>query len=99
LLAWLDLEAPDEAEIVLLREEFAFHPLAIEDAVRDHERPKVDTYPNYYLIACSLIAGIYGMNFAFMPELSWRYGYAFALGLMLAAGLGLGRYFRSRKCW
>lgn len=48
-ITWLDLEAPDEREIALLREEFAFHPLAIEDAVRDHERPKVDAYPSYYL--------------------------------------------------
>jgi magnesium transporter len=47
---WLDLEAPDEREIALLREEFDFHPLAIEDAVRDHERPKVDRYPTYYLL-------------------------------------------------
>lgn len=46
---WLDLEAPDAAEIALLTDEFAFHPLAIEDAVRDHERPKVDAYPSYYL--------------------------------------------------
>lgn len=28
------------------------------------------------------IAGIYGMNFEFMPELRWKYGYAFALGLI-----------------
>ena len=48
-VVWLDLEAPDEREIALLHTEFAFHPLAIEDAVRDHERPKVDPYPSYYL--------------------------------------------------
>lgn len=30
------------------------------------------------------IAGIYGMNFALMPELQWRYGYPFALGLMVS---------------
>jgi len=47
---WLDIEAPDEAEVAVLRDEFGFHPLAIEDAVRDHERPKVDAYPHYYLI-------------------------------------------------
>ncbi|HMQ34989.1 MAG TPA: magnesium/cobalt transporter CorA [Chloroflexaceae bacterium] len=47
---WLDLEAPDEGEVALLREEFAFHELAIEDAVRDHERPKVDAYPSYYML-------------------------------------------------
>jgi magnesium transporter len=32
----------------------------------------------------TLIAGIYGMNFAHMPELGWKYGYAGALGLMTA---------------
>jgi magnesium transporter len=32
----------------------------------------------------TLIAGIYGMNFAHMPELGWQYGYAGALGLMTA---------------
>ncbi|MEI7644971.1 MAG: magnesium/cobalt transporter CorA [Chloroflexales bacterium] len=49
-LVWLDLESPDEAEVGLLRDEFGFHPLAIEDAVRDHERPKVDAYDGYYLL-------------------------------------------------
>ncbi|NTW97819.1 MAG: magnesium and cobalt transport protein CorA, partial [Oscillochloris sp.] len=49
-LVWLDLESPDDAEVALLRDEFEFHPLAIEDAVRDHERPKVDSYDGYYLL-------------------------------------------------
>lgn len=49
-VVWLDLEAPEEHEVILLRDEFGFHPLAIEDAVRDHERPKVDAYSSYYLI-------------------------------------------------
>ncbi|MFV9504216.1 MAG: magnesium/cobalt transporter CorA [Oscillochloridaceae bacterium umkhey_bin13] len=49
-LIWLDLEAPDEVEVALLSEEFGFHPLAIEDVVRDHERPKIDRYPGYYLL-------------------------------------------------
>ena len=31
----------------------------------------------------TLVAGIYGMNFDHMPELHWRYGYPFALGLMV----------------
>jgi magnesium transporter len=34
------------------------------------------------LMVMTLIAGIYGMNFRFMPELQWRLGYPFALGLM-----------------
>jgi magnesium transporter len=41
------------------------------------------------------IAGVYGMNFKTevspwnMPELYWRYGYPFALGLMLAVAVGM----------
>ena len=34
-----------------------------------------------------LIAGIYGMNFKFMPELAWRYGYVYALALIVLSGL------------
>lgn len=47
---WLDLEHPSEQDIALLRDEFGFHPLAIEDATRSHERPKIDSYGNYYFM-------------------------------------------------
>lgn len=42
----------------------------------------------------TMIAGIYGMNFAHMPELTWKLGYPGSLILMLAACLGLHVYFR-----
>jgi magnesium transporter len=42
----------------------------------------------------TLVAGIYGMNFTHMPELHWRYGYAFALGLMVVASVVLYRWFK-----
>ncbi len=46
----------------------------------------------------TLIASIYGMNFKFMPELQWDYGYPFALGVMvLSAALPL--WFFWRKKW
>lgn len=48
------------------------------------------------LMLPTLIAGIYGMNFAVMPELHWPWGYAFALGLMLAVILGALAFFRGR---
>ena len=35
------------------------------------------------LMSISIVAGDYGMNFVFMPELDWRWGYPFALGLMI----------------
>ncbi|MDQ3010772.1 MAG: magnesium/cobalt transporter CorA [Acidobacteriota bacterium] len=46
------------------------------------------------LMSVTLIAGIYGMNFQFMPELGWRYGYAGALTSILVIGLALYFYFR-----
>jgi magnesium transporter len=45
------------------------------------------TAASIMLMSITLIAGIYGMNFVHMPELDWRYGYPFALGLMVAVGL------------
>jgi magnesium transporter len=47
------------------------------------------------LMSVTLIAGIYGMNFDFMPELKWKFGYIFALLSMV--GVGLGIYFYMRK--
>ena len=44
----------------------------------------------------TLITGIYGMNFENMPELHTRYGYYFALGLLIALGGGLTWYFKRR---
>jgi magnesium transporter len=42
----------------------------------------------------TLVAGIYGMNFAHMPELSWRYGYPYAIGLMVVSAVVLYRLFK-----
>ncbi|HLL48768.1 MAG TPA: magnesium/cobalt transporter CorA [Longimicrobiaceae bacterium] len=46
------------------------------------------------LMAMAWIAGVYGMNFHVMPELGWRYGYAWALGAMFTVGGGLFMFFR-----
>ena len=48
------------------------------------------------LFAPTLVAGIYGMNFRFMPELHWFFGYPFALALMVAVSLGLYVVFKRR---
>jgi magnesium transporter len=49
-------------------------------------------------IAWTVVAGIYGMNFRNMPELDWKLGYVWALGMMAAVGLGLAVLFQ-RKGW
>jgi magnesium transporter len=46
------------------------------------------------LLAPTLIAGIYGMNFNDMPELRWSFGYPLALALILVVCISLYRYFR-----
>ncbi|SFU50470.1 magnesium/cobalt transporter CorA [Xenorhabdus koppenhoeferi] len=46
----------------------------------------------------TLVASSYGMNFEFMPELNWTFGYPAAIGLMIAAGLAPYLYFK-RKNW
>jgi magnesium transporter len=50
------------------------------------------------LMIPTLIAGIYGMNFHFMPELSWPLGYLFALGVMGIGIVGAAVYFK-RNDW
>ena len=55
------------------------------------------TIASIILMSDALVAGIYGMNFEFMPELHWIFGYPFALGLMLVIGVGLVVFFRWRK--
>jgi magnesium transporter len=45
------------------------------------------TASSIILMSITLIAGVYGMNFVYMPELDWRFGYPFALGLMVLIGL------------
>jgi len=50
------------------------------------------------LLPPTLIASIYGMNFKFLPELNWAWGYPFAIGLMLVSVTVPFIYFR-RKGW
>ena len=47
-------------------------------------------------VVITAIAGIYGMNFKFMPELEWRYGYFAVISFMVLISLGLYFYFRKR---
>jgi magnesium transporter len=59
---------------------------------------KVLTVLTAVFIPITFVAGIYGMNFDYMPELRWKYGYFFTLGLMATMSLGMLAYFR-RQGW
>ena len=71
---------------------------------RMNEVMKVLTVIATIFIPLSFIAGVYGMNFSHdvsrynMPELYWKYGYPFALLLMLGVAGGMLYYFR-KKGW
>ena len=49
---------------------------------KNNEVVRLLTIFSVFFLPLNFIAGIYGMNFSFMPELSWKLGYAFALCLM-----------------
>jgi magnesium transporter len=66
---------------------------------RLNEVMKVLTVIATIFIPLTFIASIYGMNFRHMPELEWRYGYAWALGLMALVATALVVYFRRRGWW
>jgi magnesium transporter len=59
---------------------------------------KVLTIIATIFIPLTFIAGIYGMNFEFMPELHWRWGYPLAVALMLLIGIIMLFCFR-KKNW
>lgn len=48
-------------------------------------------------IPLTFLAGIWGMNFTEMPELNWKYGYAYAWGLMLITGGAVFWFFKKKK--
>jgi magnesium transporter len=58
---------------------------------------KVLTIIATIFIPLTFIAGIYGMNFKYMPELEWRWGYPIILLIMFVIGVLMLFYFRKRK--
>jgi len=62
-----------------------------------NEVMKVLTIIATIFIPMSFIAGIYGMNFEYMPELSFKYGYFILLGFMALLIIGMIFYFRKKK--
>ncbi len=63
---------------------------------RMNEVMKVLTIIATIFIPLSFLVGVYGMNFHYMPELSWRWGYFGLWGLMVAIAVGMLVAFRRR---
>ena len=54
-VVWLDLLQPDEADMTVLVDELGLHPLAIEDALHAHQRPKLDRYADHLFLAAGTL--------------------------------------------
>jgi magnesium transporter len=59
---------------------------------------KIFSVASVALLPPTLIASLYGMNFRYMPELDWRLGYPFAIGLM-AMSVAVPIFYFRRKGW
>jgi magnesium transporter len=64
---------------------------------RMNEVMKVLTIMSTIFIPLGFLAGLYGMNFAYMPELNYKYGYFSLLGFMLLIVIGMILFFRHKK--
>ncbi|HQR18427.1 MAG TPA: CorA family divalent cation transporter [Gemmatimonadales bacterium] len=63
---------------------------------RTNEVMRVLTVFSAFFLPLTFIVGIYGMNFQFMPELGWRFGYPLTIGAMVAVCLAIFLWFRRR---
>ncbi len=54
-IVWVDLCAPSEEELVELADELGIHELAVEDALGEHQRPKLDHYATHLFLSCHAV--------------------------------------------
>jgi magnesium transporter len=52
---WVDLDVSDPVQAALLKDVFHFHPLAVEDALHENSRVKVDEYPNFLVVVARVV--------------------------------------------
>ncbi len=65
--------------------------------IRQSDIIKIFSVVAFVFLPPTLIASIYGMNFSYMPELDWLWGYPMAIGLMLLSALVPYWIFRAKK--
>ena len=58
---------------------------------------EVLTLVSMLFLPLTLIAGIYGMNFRYMPKLNWHYGYFIVLSIMLIITIVCIWYFKKKR--
>ena len=68
-------------------------------SIRQNDIMKVLTIVTTIFLPLSLLAGWYGMNFEYMPEISWKYGYVFVIGVALFIVITSLVIFRKKRYW
>ncbi len=64
---------------------------------KTNEAMRILTVVTTIFMPPTLIVGIYGMNFEYLPELHWKYGYLMVIGTIVATSIGMLWFFRKKK--
>lgn len=89
-------------EEALMLREYAMQIREVYQAqigIRQNEIMKVLTVVTSIFLPLSLIAGWYGMNFTYMPELAWRYSYPAVIAVSVVVAVGCLVYFKHKRFW
>lgn len=70
--------------------------LSISDQ-KNNEIVRLLTIFSAFFLPLTFIAGVYGMNFDFMPELNWKWGYLFSISLMVIVVVIIYIWFRRKR--
>jgi magnesium transporter len=70
--------------------------LSISDQ-KNNEVVRLLTIFSAFFLPLTFIAGVYGMNFDFMPEIKWKFGYLFSISLMITVVIVIYIWFRKKK--
>ncbi|MEC4048475.1 magnesium/cobalt transporter CorA [Flavobacterium sp. SUN046] len=91
------LELLDQIEYDLTTLDSASNFFFSSQSHKMNEVMKTLTVVSVFFMPLTFIVGVYGMNFKYMPELEWRYGYFVILGVMLLLLLVMIYYFKKKR--
>ncbi len=113
LLQHLTVQPSNEAQLQDLKESVSSLILQFEDFLdeansllniylssnsqKTNEVMKLLTVFSAFFLPLTFLVGVYGMNFKFMPELNWEYGYYLTWGAMLSISVAIFIWFKIRK--
>src|SRR5262249_43540553 len=88
-LVWVDVDEPSLDETAQLGEEFGLHPLALEDAMTPHQRPKIERYEGYVFVVAYAARAQEGTGQPAMDEVSMFVAHNYIVTIRHGGGLML----------